>query len=67
MQTYTALYRDQSLLPFDMPFAFQCQADDTDHAEEQCMDAYPDAEILWLVQTDNVDAALLDYWGTDAN
>ena len=62
MQTYTVLYRDQTLLPFDRPFAFQCEADDTDHAEEQCMDAYPDAEIMWMVQTPKVDVALADYW-----
>lgn len=67
MQPYVVLYRDQALLPFDTPFAFICQADDTDHAEEQTLDAYPDAEIVWVVQTDNVDAALLDYWGIDAN
>ena len=62
MQTYIVLYRDQALLPFDHPFAFQCEADDTDHAEEQCMDAYPDAEIMWMVQTAKVDVALADYW-----
>lgn len=67
MQPYVVLYRDQALLPFDTPFAFICQADDTDHAEEQTLDAYPDAEIVWVVQTADVDAALLDYWGTDAN
>ena len=67
MQPYVVLYRDQALLPFDMPFAFMCQADDTDHAEEQTLDAYPDAEIMWVAQTANVDAALLDYWGNDAN
>ncbi len=67
MQPYVVLYRDQALLPFDTPFAFICQADDTDHAEEQTLDAYPDAEIMWTVQTADVDAALLDYWGTDAH
>ena len=41
MQPYVVLYRDQALLPFDMPFAFMCQADDSDHAEEQTLDAYP--------------------------
>ena len=67
MQPYVVLYRDQALLPFDMPFAFMCQADDSDHAEEQTLDAYPDAEIVWVVQTISVDEALADYWGTDAN
>ena len=67
MQTYIVLYRDQALLPFDPPCAFMCQADDTDHAEEQTLDAYPDAEIMWAVQTDDVDEAFADYWGTRAN
>ena len=67
MQTYIVLYRDQALLPFDHPFAFKCDAEDTDHAEEQTLDAYPDAEIAWMVQTDSVDAALADYWGNEDN
>ena len=67
MQPYVVLYRDQALLPFDSPCAFMCQADDSDHAEEQTLDAYPDAEIVWVAQTANVDEALADYWGTDAN
>ena len=67
MQTYIVLYRDQALLPFDHPFAFKCDAEDTDHAEEQTLDAYPDAEILWLVQTADVNVALADYWGNDVN
>jgi hypothetical protein len=62
MQTYIVLYRDQTLLPLDAPLGFRCQADDPDHAEEQCMDAYPDAEILWLVETADVNVALADYW-----
>lgn len=27
---------------------FECFADDSEHAEEQCMDAYPDGEVLWV-------------------
>jgi len=67
MQTYIVLYRDSSLLPLDAPLGFRCQADDTDHAEEQTLDAYPDAEIMWVVQTADVNEALADYWGTRAN
>jgi hypothetical protein len=65
MQPYVVLYRDQALLPFDTPFAFMCQADDTDHAEEQTLDAYPDAEIMWVMQTADVNIALANYWGPD--
>ena len=63
LQDYTVLYRDDTLKPLDAPYAFVCQAEDTDHAEEQCEDAYPGCEIMWVVDTDNVHAAYNDYWG----
>jgi hypothetical protein len=67
MQTYIVLYRDQEVRPGDAPLAFVCQADDTDHAEEQTLDAYPDAEIMWIAQTADPDAAYRQYWGIDAD
>lgn len=27
---------------------FECQADNGDHAEEQCLNAYPDCKVLWV-------------------
>jgi hypothetical protein len=51
---------------FTDPFAFICEADDTDHAEEQCRDAEPDADILWVVETNDVDVAKSDYYGLSA-
>lgn len=27
---------------------FLCSADDAEHAEEQCLNAYPKCEILWV-------------------
>lgn len=65
MQTYIVLYRDHTLGAGDAPLAFRCQADDSDHADEQCADAYPMCEILWVVDTDDVDEALADYWGNE--
>ena len=44
MQTYIVLYRDQTLLPLDAPLGFRCQADDPDHAEEQCRRRSVDAQ-----------------------
>lgn len=35
---------DFGLFDFDI---FQCEAEDMDHAEEQCYDVYPSCEILW--------------------
>ena len=27
---------------------YNCLADDAAHAEEQCLDAYPDCAVLWV-------------------
>lgn len=62
--SFVVLYRDDSLLPADVPLAFVCQADDGDHAEEQCMNAYPGCDVVWVVLTNNVHLAYEDYWGT---
>lgn len=67
MQSYTVLYKTPDILPLDAPLGFVCQADDTEHAEEQCMDAEPDADIVWVVITDDYDVALRDYWGIEMN
>jgi hypothetical protein len=51
----------------DDPFlvqAFACMADDGDHAEEQCLDAEPDAEVLWVHYGDDALAAMHSYWDT---
>lgn len=61
MNYYTVLYREQNQYT-DLPFAFTCMADNVDHAEEQCYNAYPDCDIVWVVQTANVDAAYEDYY-----
>lgn len=31
-----------------VPQVFVCAADDSDHAEEQCLDAYPGADVVWI-------------------
>lgn len=63
MNRYVVLYRDETLKPADAPYAFTCQAEDGDHAEEQLLDAEPAADVVWIVQTDNADEAYNDYWG----
>jgi hypothetical protein len=62
METYIVLYRDNSLKPLDAPYAFCCEADDTDHAEEQCEDAEPNRKIVWVVKTPYVVEAYEDYY-----
>ena len=64
MQTFfVVLYRQEKVMsPADAPFSFRCQANDTDHAEEQCINAYPDAEVVWVWKGTDAQAALDDYW-----
>ena len=62
MNEYIVLYRNSNCLPCDPPFGFRCQAEDTDHAEEQCVDAEPDADIVWVVDTSNYQDALKNWW-----
>jgi hypothetical protein len=65
MNTYTVLYRIESIMgPLDAPFGFVCHADDADHAEEQCLNAYPDCAPVWCAQGDDYPAALEEYWTT---
>jgi len=48
MKNFVVLYRDESIMsPLDSPFGFQCWAEDVDHAEEQCLNAYPGVDIVW--------------------
>lgn len=62
MNTYIVLYHDDSILPADAPLVFMCEAENSEHAEEQCINAYPGCDVVWLVETDNVAAALADYY-----
>jgi len=62
MNTYLVLYRNNNLGFLEPPFGFRCQAEDTDHAEEQCLDAEPDAELVWVVETDDYQEALEHYY-----
>jgi hypothetical protein len=51
MKTYIVLYRVEAIMsPCDAPFSFACQAEDEDHAEEQMMNAEPDADIVWVYE-----------------
>lgn len=66
MQSYIVLYREfaSAWLHFATPpLGFRCQADDADHAEEQCENAYPGCDVLWVVEGDSLEAALADYYG----
>lgn len=61
MKTYIVLYRDDSLEPCEAPFAFVCEADDANHAEEQLENAYPDADIVWVHEGEYIEDAYAEY------
>lgn len=66
MSRYIVLYRAEGQRAFDPPLLFRCEADDADHAEEQCQDAEPSAVVVWVVQTHDPEVAIADYyqpWG----
>mgnify|MGYP006268216625 CR=1 FL=1 len=65
MSPYIVLYRDSSLRPADGPFIFTCLADDGNHAEEQCANAYDcftGFEVVWVYQGYDTDMALTNYY-----
>jgi len=64
MQTYIVLYWDEYAQKelISMPLAFRCMAEDTDHAQEQCGNAYPGCIIAWIVDTDDPEVAYDDYY-----
>ena len=62
MQSFIVLYRMPYSCPMDAPFGFRCEADDGDRAEEQCVNAYPDADVVWISDRRAMQDALADYW-----
>lgn len=66
MDSYVVLYRREDIMTLaDPPFAFSCMAEDTGHAEEQCLNADPDGDIVWTVVTDSVEDAYADYYSSE--
>jgi hypothetical protein len=61
MTEFIVLYREAGDGPLSAPLMFHCQADDGDHAEEQCLDAYPDCCVVWIYQGKDWQAALDDW------
>ncbi len=65
MKNYVVLYREADQHPLDAPLGFQCDAEDTDHAEEQCENAYPGCDIVWVWEGPfgvGIQPALDDYY-----
>lgn len=53
MTFFTVLYRNGHMGFLEEPLGFQCWADDSNHAEEQCEDAERDEglDIVWVHET----------------
>lgn len=49
LATWHVVYRDKGAEPLDIE-VFRCKAEDCEHAEEQCENAYPNVDILRLVE-----------------
>lgn len=67
MKSYIVLYREKdSPSELDNPEGFQCFADDADHAEPQCENAYPGCDVVWVFQggekVGDYASALVDYY-----
>ena len=71
MKNYIVLYRDEKIMcPSDAPFGFQCFAKDTDHAEEQCENAYSGVDVVWVwegPEGSGMEPALEDYYLSDTD
>lgn len=59
---FVVLYRPTKEDWLATPEGFLCSADDPDHAEEQCINAYPDADVLGVYEGHDFDQALHDYF-----
>lgn len=62
MTGFTVLYREADGTGFETPLTFICQADNGDHAEEQCLNAYPGCDVLSVEDTDDANEALERYF-----
>jgi hypothetical protein len=53
---------DSDLFTFDSIFGVVCDANDVDHAREQTTNTHPNCNIVWIVETDDLETALADYF-----
>ena len=63
MKSFVVLYRIESIMsPLDSPFGMKVSADNAGHAEEQCVNNYPDADVVWVFEGDNYLEAVDDFY-----
>ena len=61
LDPWIVLYKSPDALPADPPEAFACRAEDGDHADEQCRNAYPECDVAWSYLGD-ADGAYREYY-----
>jgi hypothetical protein len=59
---WIVLYTDKT---FNVPEASLHQASDSDHAQEMFLADNPNATVVWIVQTDDVNKAYDDYHNSE--
>lgn len=64
MNNYIVLYRCITAHSKDAPSMLRCGARDRIDAENQCIDHYPDCEVLWVAETDSSDTAYREYYAS---
>jgi UDP-2,3-diacylglucosamine pyrophosphatase LpxH len=61
LASHVVLFFDDGNDDDELPLGFICKAEDTEHAEEQCHDAYPGCDVVFVHRGDTVDEALTEY------
>lgn len=62
LSRFVVLYRTNSSTPADPPFGMLFYAENADHAEEQLVDAEPDADVVWVYEGKDYQQALEEYF-----
>jgi hypothetical protein len=65
LKPYCVIHRDNGALLSEAPEVFLCQADDSDHAEEQTVNSYPNSDILWISENPDPEKALSEYYASN--
>lgn len=61
MNKWHVIYKEKDAFgSFDFDI-FRCRAEDMDHAKEQCLDAYPDCQIVWADIEENPEETIKNY------
>lgn len=66
MNNYIVLYRESIHDVLSIPLEFHCQAEDSNHAEEQCLDANPNCDIVWLYEGNDYRKAISSWLNYDS-